>query len=388
MAVPRVMFVNHTSTIAGAEMVLLDLVRPWRMASAFLFEDGPLNRAMDQRGLHVITSRWGGGLAAIRRDGSLWNAAPLAYRLCAVIKEIVQAARRHDLIYANSQKAFVLAAFAAAIARRPLVWHLHDIIDDAHFGSLQRRLQVTLANRLAARVIVPSRAAASAFVAAGGRKSLVAIVPNGIGAPIDAPIDTPARDAIRTDLALPNSPLVGVFSRLAPWKGQHVVLNAIAALPDVHALIVGDALFGERAYADSLAVLAATLGIADRVHFLGHRNDVTRLMKAVDVMVHPSVHPEPFGRTLVEAMLAKVPVIATDTGAASDILDAGKAGLLVPPNDADTLARGIAGVLADAQALSGQLVYAAERARRLYDVEQMSRSVADVITRVAAGAGA
>ncbi len=79
--------------------------------------------------------------------------------------------------------------------------------------------------------------------------------------------------------------------------------------------------------------MVADLGLGDRVHFLGQRGDVPRLMRAVDAMIHPSIDPEPFGRTLVEAMLADVPVIATDAGAASDILEAGKAGTLVPPGE-------------------------------------------------------
>jgi glycosyltransferase involved in cell wall biosynthesis len=384
MPVPRVMFVNHTSKIAGAELVLLDLVRPWRRASAFLFEDGPLNGAMNQRGLHVITSRWGRGLSGIRRDRSLWNAAPLAYRLCAIVTEIGYAARHHDVIYANSQKAFVLAAFATLFARRPLVWHLHDIIDGAHFGSMQRRLQVALANRLAARVVVPSDAAAAAFIGAGGRRDLVEVVPNGVS----VTPDTSARDEIRKELGLPDAPLVGVFSRLAPWKGQHVVLQAIARLPGVHGIIVGDALFGESDYAARLRALVAELGIAERVHFLGHRGDVPKLMHAVDVMVHPSVDPEPFGRTLVEAMLAGVPVIATDTGAASDILEGGKAGTLVRPNDAADIAAAIGRVLADPAALRSQLEYAAARARTHYGVTQMLNSVSDLIQRVAVKSGA
>jgi glycosyltransferase involved in cell wall biosynthesis len=384
MPLPRVMFVNHTSKIAGAELVLLDLVQPWQRASAFLFEDGPLNGAMNQRGLNVITSRFGRGLSGIRRDRSLWKAAPLAYRLCAIVTEIGYAARRHDVIYANSQKAFVLAALATLFARRPLVWHLHDIIDGAHFGSMQRRLQVALANRLASRVIVPSEAAAAAFVDAGGRRDLVAVVPNGVSV---AP-DLSARDAIRKELGLPDAPLAGVFSRLAPWKGQHVLLQAIARLPGVHGVIVGDALFGESDYAARLRALAAELGIAERVHFLGHRHDVPKLMHAVDVMVHPSVDPEPFGRTLVEAMLAGVPVIATDTGAASDILEGGKAGTLVRPDDADAIAAAIARALADPAALRSQLDYAAGRARTHYGVAQMLNSVSALIQRVAVKTGA
>jgi glycosyltransferase involved in cell wall biosynthesis len=368
--------------MAGAELVLLDVVRSCRGASAFLFEDGPLSAALRERGLQVVTSRWARGLSKVKRDTSLWNAAPLALRLGAVIAEIGAAALRHDLVYANSQKAFALAAIAASMARRSLIWHLHDIVDRSHFGPAQRRLQIALANRLATRVIVPSRAAATAFTSAGGRRDLLEIVPNGV----DLVRESRPPASLRKELGLPAGPLAGVFSRLAPWKGQHVVLQALANIPDLQCIIVGDALFGEQDYARELRELTDNLRLGERVRFLGHRRDVPRLMQAVDVIIHPSVSPEPFGRTLVEAMRAGVPVIATDTGAAGDILDCGRAGTLVKPNDPDALASAIIGVLAQPSELPQQLVYAAARAQNVYGLARMLHTISGVIDRVAAGA--
>ncbi len=78
--------------------------------------------------------------------------------------------------------------------------------------------------------------------------------------------------------------------------------------------------------------------MADRVRFLGQRDDVPALMRAVDAVVHPSTEPEPFGRTLVEAMLARRPLVAAEAGAVPEILDGGRAGLLFPPGDWAALA--------------------------------------------------
>ncbi|WP_371424273.1 glycosyltransferase family 4 protein [Tardiphaga sp.] len=382
MPAPRVLFVCHTGAISGAELVLIDLVQPWVGEAAFLFEDGPLHQALAAKGLKVRVSRWGKGLTDVRRDSSILKAFPLIGRLGAIIAELTGEARRHDVIYANSQKAFVLSAVAATLARRPLIWHLHDIISSEHFGATQRRVQVTLANYCTAKVIVPSQAAADAFIAEGGRKELVAIVPNGLDVPPDA--NTPLE--IRRELKLPEGPLVGVFSRLAAWKGQHIVLQALAKTPGVSCIIAGAALFGEEPYAEKLNRMVADLGLGDRVHFLGQRNDVPRLMRAVDAMIHPSIDPEPFGRTLVEAMLAGVPVIATDAGAASDILEVGKAGTLVPPGDVDALATAITRVMSHPPELAGQLRYAEARARSHYSVDQMLQTVSSLIGRAAAGA--
>lgn len=381
---PRVLFVSHTGQMSGAELVLLDVVQAWAGASAFLFENGPLAQALTSRGLNVTLSRWGRGLTRVRRDSSIVTIVPLAGRLCAITLELVRAARRHDVVYANSQKAFVLSAIATMLARRPLVWHLHDIISGVHFGALQRRVQVILANLCAEKVIVPSQAAASAFIAEGGRAGLVEIVPNGL----DLAADDTAAIEIRRQLGLPDGALVGVFSRLAPWKGQHVVLQALAALPDVKCIIAGAALFGEQAYAERLKRLADELGLVDRVHFLGQRDDVAKLMRAVDVVIHPSIDPEPFGRTLVEAMLVGVPIVAADAGAAADILEAGKAGALIPPDDATALAAAITQILSHPAGLRGQLDYASTRARSRYGVAQMLRSISDLIGRAARGAPA
>lgn len=65
-----------------------------------------------------------------------------------------------------------------------------------------------------------------------------------------------------------------MFGRLAPWKGQHVFIRAVAAVPGLHAVIVGGALFGEQVYEEELKLLCAELGVRDRVHFLGFRRDI------------------------------------------------------------------------------------------------------------------
>ena len=191
----------------------------------------------------------------------------------------------------------------------------------------------TLANRTVVRVIANSRATAAAFVESGGKSKLVRVVYNGID-PAPFELTTPAElEALEKELGLAEASIVGVFSRLAPWKGQHVLLDALPHLPAVHALLVGDALFGERTYAESLRVRARSLGVADRVHFLGFRKDVPRLMRLSDVVVHTSTAPEPFGRMIVEGMMADKPVVASRAGGATEIIEDKVNGYLVPPGN-------------------------------------------------------
>ena len=338
----NILFLTHTGRMGGAEMCLLTIAGGLH-GDVLLFDDGPLRQRLLARQVSVSLPRVRLDLQAIRRDRGMLKVLPALAGIGALIRQIRQMAASHDLVYCNSQKSFVIGALASWFHRTPLLWHLHDILDRSHFGRLQISLVTTLANRCATCVVAPSRAVADAFVAAGGRAALVKVIANGVEPP--AGVELADREALRRSLDLPEGPLFGVFSRLSRWKGQQVALQALVSLPDAACIIAGDALFGEEEYARSLWMQAEQLGIANRVYFLGHRDDVAMLMRAVDVVVHPSIDPEPFGLTLVEAMLTGTPVIASDAGAASEILDGGRFGTLVPPGDAAGLAAALATTL-------------------------------------------
>ena len=133
--------------------------------------------------------------------------------------------------------------------------------------------------------------------------------------------------------------------------------------PEVQVVLVGDALFGEDAYVERLKLRAAKPDLAGRVHFLGFQQDVPRLMRAMDVIVHCSTAPEPFGLVIVEGMLARRPVIASAAGGALEIMT-GESGLLVAPGDATALRSAITRLLENP-----------ELARRLAEEGASSRGI-------------
>jgi glycosyltransferase involved in cell wall biosynthesis len=141
--------------------------------------------------------------------------------------------------------------------------------------------------------------------------------------------------------------LVGLFGRITRWKGQDVLIKALAQLPGVHGLIVGEALFTEedRLFGEELRRLALKLGVAERIHFLGFRHEIIPLLLRADLVVHASTSPEPFGRVIVEAMLAGRPIVAAKAGGALEIINDGQTGILVEPGDPQALARAIENVL-------------------------------------------
>jgi glycosyltransferase involved in cell wall biosynthesis len=344
--VPGVLVVYHSSKLIGTELVLLDIVRGFGMdSSPFLFEESPLCCALAERRFLMAVSQRASSFAGVKRDRTLALAVPQASGLAVVVTEIRSRARQHRLRSANSQKAFVLSALAMFLA--------------------QRRLVIMLANQLVACVIAQSTAVTAAFTRAGGRASLVRVVLNGL----DIVLKTADRAELRASLSLPDGFLFGMFSWLAPWKERHGALEASARLPQARCLIASAALFGEDAYAQAPCDRAVRLDVVDRVLFVGHRNDVSRLMHAV---VHPSADPAPFGRTLVEAMLCRRPVIAASDGAASEILDEGRAGFLMPPGNTEALADKLRSIMTGGQAIEAIVDIPEHRAGLLYSAPRIA----------------
>lgn len=373
------MFVDQTGELGGAELCLADLAVHLRQrCSVLLFQEGPFQQLLESAGVSTIVLT--GGAPKIRK-----NSSPLAYFLAlpafiSLLRQVVRAGRRFDLLYANTPKAAVITAVAGLVSRKPFLIHLHDIIDAAHFSRYNRWLLV-LATRFSSGIIANSQATADSFQKAGGRNRNLKVVPNGFciqrfysekpeqrveGScprdlirkmrpqdPIPADRRAQVSHADREDTIPPveddsgrltsEKPLIGMFGRITPWKGQKILVQALPRLPNVMAVIVGDALFTEedRRYKQELVELAERLGVANRVQFTGFQREILPFLRKADMVVHCSVSPEPFGRVIVEAMLAGKPVIAARSGAPVEIIEDGVTGLLVTPGDAEELVQAI-----------------------------------------------
>jgi glycosyltransferase involved in cell wall biosynthesis len=148
--------------------------------------------------------------------------------------------------------------------------------------------------------------------------------------------------ALRSQLNTPcDAVVIMQASRMEPWKGHRLLLEALAQLPDVpewFCWIAGGAQRHEEvAYEKALQTRAIELGLRERVRFLGHRSDVAQLLATADIFCQPNLGAEPFGIAFVEAMHAGLPVVTTATGGPLEILNE-SCSLLVRPNDAYSLA--------------------------------------------------
>jgi len=333
----KILFLDQSGKPGGAELCLIDIAKPYRDSCLVgLFADGSFRHLLEQQ--HIPVQVLATEPIQVRKESSLAQGLSSLSSLMPLIRRIARKAREYDVIYANTQKALVVGALASFFSDRPLVYHLHDILSPDHFSQTNRRIAVTLANARASLVIANSQASQAAFVAAGGRERLTEVVYNGFQPELYQSNESNSSQ-LRQQLGLEGRFIVGHFSRLSPWKGQHILIEALAHCPkDVTAILVGDALFGEQDYVQHLHQRVAELGLEERVQFLGFRSDIVPLMSACDLVAHTSTSSEPFGRVIVEAMLCGRPVVAAAAGGAVELVQHGHTGWLVAPGEPTLLA--------------------------------------------------
>ncbi|WP_260854227.1 glycosyltransferase family 4 protein [Paraburkholderia sp. BCC1886] len=383
--VPSVLFVDQSGQLGGAEFALLQLAgHCTERSEVMLLSDGPFRTRLEALGARVQVMS-DASVSGIERQASWSKCLRVIPGILRQVRAIAERARAFDVLFLNTQKALVLGALGKPLHRKPVIWYQHDILTREHFGRVQLAIVKWLVRLAVDQVVVNSQASARSLSALTGiAADTVPVIYNGIDAAAFNRIDGSDTGALRRRLGLPEQAwIAGLFGRLAPWKGQHVALEALARLPGVHLVLVGAPLFGEDAYAERLHAQAQALGVADRVHFAGFQDDVPAWMKAMDVILHTSTEPEPFGRVIVEGMAAARPVIAAAAGGVTEIVRHARNGWLVKPGDSAALAEAIGTLRADpalAQRLADQAVM---DARSEFSVETYLQRMTQAIKEAA-----
>lgn len=148
---------------------------------------------------------------------------------------------------------------------------------------------------------------------------------------------------------LTDKKIIMMPGRISRWKGQLDFLEVMQAVsrerPDAHGIIVGGAEPGKERFLQELERRRSELGLTDRVTFLGQRNDMTNLYLFSDIVCHMSTKPEPFGRTVTEALATDTPVVAFNRGGAAETLQACFREGLVQPDDTNAFSRTVLNLL-------------------------------------------
>jgi glycosyltransferase involved in cell wall biosynthesis len=357
-----IVYLSASAAVGGAERALLDLLASlraaepgWRLA-VVAPEEGPLLAAVRALGVDTRVLAFPPALAGLGDAGAsgtgrgrlsllagMLRAGPGAARYLSRLRALL-ARMGPDIVHTNGFKMHLLGARAAPAGVK-VVWHLHDFVST-------RRAMAGLLRRSAGRVdgaVAVSRSVAADAASVIGTEVPVRTVYNAVdldrfrllGPTLD--LDAAA--------GMPAAPVgtirVGLVATMGRWKGHGVFLRAIAALPrelPVRAYVVGGGIYrtaGSEVRADDLRRQAQALGIADRVGFTGFADDSAAAIRALDVVVHASTQPEPFGLVIAEAMACGRAVVASAAGGAGEIVTPGHDALAVAPGDVEGLSEAI-----------------------------------------------
>lgn len=372
-----VLLVHSSGGHYGADRQLLliarGLDRSRYLPLLVLPEEGALADDLRADGTEVLVHP----LSVIRRSlATPGGAASIAAALGRDAVLLGRLAHRRSVALVHSNTSVVLGgAVAAALARVPHVWHVREIY--GRFGRLWPRYRSVLAT--AAALPCVSRATAAQF----RDGDPVRIVPDGLAFdPRRAPREA-AREALGLDAS---APVIAVLGRISDWKGQDVLVRALAERPlrerGAIGLIAGEAWPGAAERTARVLELAAGVGVGDRLRLLGFRDDVETVFGAADLIAVPSTAPDPLPGAAIEAAAAGCAVVASGHGGLPEIIRDGDTGRLVAPGNPIALAS-VAAELLDDAGLRERLGDAARRdVRERFSAERLLHSIQELYDSV------
>jgi len=375
----RVVFLDHSAQLSGGELALVRLQQglPEIDSHVILAQDGLLLDKLLTNKLSAEVLPMSEGCRSLPRDrvrlspsfilekgAALWGSVAYVARLAIRLRSL-----KPDLIHTNSLKAAAYGGIAGKLAGVPVVWHIRDRISPDYLPSQGVRLVRFLARHLPSGIIANSSTTSRTLRIVekeGGPKIRV------IGDPAD-------KAGPRSRDRDPKPLVVALLGRIAPWKGQDVFIKAFAGAFSggcEKGVLAGSAMFGEHGYERTIRGVASTLDQAGNLEFAGFVDDVPEFLANIDILVHASTIPEPFGQVVVEGMAAGLPVVAANAGGPAEIIEHGKTGLLYPPGDVSALADAMK-TLASDPALRSRLGEAARIKAKEFAPEIIAQKVMD-----------
>jgi glycosyltransferase involved in cell wall biosynthesis len=356
----RLLYLSAFGGMGGAARVLLDLLVGMRSRGhevrLILGEAGPLHSNVAAAGIDAEIVPMPERLAAFGESGqspaSMAASAPAAGAAAITYLSALRASVDRwspSLIHSNTLKTHVLGARLHRSA--PIVWHLHDYV-----GSRPLTSGLLRWHRRFARGAIAN----SASVAADAKAALPGLpiwtVPNAVALERFQHATAPANlDALSgLDPAPAGTIRVGLIATFAWWKGHDVFLQALATLPPslgIRGYIIGGAIYRNGLRQVSAVDLHDTITrhhLRDRVGLTGYVEDTASVLSSLDIVVHASTRPEPFGLVIAEAMAAGKAVIVSAAGGAAEIVSADRDALVYRPGDLMALASCIRRLAEDA----------------------------------------
>ena len=353
MPIHTILFVHSSNEMYGADLILLQLVellpadqfRAVVVLPTDVSYKGLLSQALAERNIETIHLK----LAVLRRKYfTPFGFLIYLWRFCLSVIMLIYLIYRKDVSIVHSNTAAVIpGAVAAWLTCKPHVWHIHEIIVQPKILS---RFIAWLVPRLSDQIVAVSEATKKYLCLANSKNQLkTKVIYNGIDLN-RFESDLTEQNIIRQEWKIrQNELVVGMIGRISHWKGQHYFLQVAQAVlrdqPLVRFVLIGGVFPGQEHLVNELEMLADQLRIRQSIVFGGFRQDIPAVLNAFDIFVLPSILPDPFPTVVLEAMAAKLPIVANAHGGSVEMIEQDVTGFLVEPNSINDMANAIKDLL-------------------------------------------
>jgi glycosyltransferase involved in cell wall biosynthesis len=383
----KIAFLDHTAKWSGGEIALYRMMTAMKQDRfypyLFVGMDGDFAKKSSQAGIPVEIMPLNEKLLNIKKeniDSKIFNNSKILTGYVNYTVKLAQILRKKeiDLVHCNSLKSDIYGLVASTIARKKVIWHVRDHIDENYLTKRTADIFKYMALKFPNGVITNSKSTYQALFHGKNVVKPSCVVYDGLMAnELAMTMRQPRNDNKKTVK-------IGLLGRITRWKGQHVAIKALANLIengyDVDLKIIGSAMFGEKEYENEIRSLAKPLD--SHIDFLGFQSDVFAMLKELDILVHCSVLPEPFGQVIIEGMAEGLPVIASDAGGAKEIITSGIDGILTPAGDDVALAASLSNLIDNPKFAYGLATAGYKKVRTLFTAENTAREIEDFYCKI------
>jgi glycosyltransferase involved in cell wall biosynthesis len=349
--VAKILYLNPSSAVGGAERSLFDLLKYLDKEKYYPIvsfpSEGKLGTYLEKRGIERKIIPFHPKISSLSRENGnvgFYELLSIPLYLLRVIIEIIRFIRAGDIdiVVTNGIKSHFIGSMVSVMIRAKLVWHVRDFIEAGWLKWILRQMGRFFPDR----IITNSNAVGGIFPQ-NGRKETVY---NGIDlSRFRLGING---EKVRSMLNIgKETKLVGTIGHLAPLKGFEELIEATGRVInegfDIKLAIVGDAIYpNSEVYKQKLLSLVNSTGLKDTVIFTGYEENIPELLASFDIFVLPS-RSEGFGKVNLEAMAMGKPVISTNVGGIPEVVLDGVTGILVQSGNSEDLAQAIMKLLND-----------------------------------------